>query len=109
MSNIDQMPAEQALWAYSSMLYDSQRAREALAQELDKVVATLRRELNIVIQQYTEVLDERNDWRRIAKCFAHFKICQSEKCAIYNLANREYDMFMQEVYENLQSCDDAKK
>jgi len=53
MSNVDQMPAEQALWAYSSMLYDSKQARELL-----------RRELNIVIQQYGEMTAERNYWKR---------------------------------------------
>jgi len=53
MSNLDQMPAEQALWAYSSMLYDSKQERELL-----------RRELNIVIQQYGEMTAERNYWKR---------------------------------------------
>lgn len=53
MSNVDQMPAEQALWAYSSMLYDSKQERELL-----------KRELNIVIQQYGEMTAERNYWKR---------------------------------------------
>ena len=53
MSNIDQMPAEQALWAYSSMLYDSR-------QQCD----SLRRELNIVIRQLTDLQD---DYQRLAK------------------------------------------
>ena len=53
MSNIDQMPAEQALWLYSSMLYDSR-------QQCD----SLRRELNIVIRQLTDLQD---DYRRLAR------------------------------------------
>lgn len=117
MSNPDNMPPEQALWAYSSMLYDSRQERDSL-----------RRELNIIIQQLTDLQadyqrlaqvmaevtgdqvvaeNERDNWRRIAKCFAHFKICQSEKCAIYNLAMREYESFMQDVYDNLKNCDNV--
>jgi hypothetical protein len=53
MSNLDQMPAEQALWAYSSMLYDSR-------QQCD----SLRRELNIVIQQ---LMDCQADYQRLAQ------------------------------------------
>jgi hypothetical protein len=53
MSNIDQMPAEQAIWAYSSMLYDSRQQCESL-----------RRELNIVIRQLTDLQD---DYQRLAK------------------------------------------
>jgi hypothetical protein len=53
MSNIDQMPAEQALWVYSSMLYDSR-------QQCD----SLRRELNIVIRQLTDLQD---DYQRLAR------------------------------------------
>jgi hypothetical protein len=53
MSNIDQMPAEQALWAYSSMLYDSRQQCESL-----------RRELNIVINQ---LMDCQADYQRLAK------------------------------------------
>jgi hypothetical protein len=55
MSNFDDMPAEQALWAYSSMLYDSQLERDSL-----------RRELNIVIQQ---LLDCQGDYKRLARDF----------------------------------------
>lgn len=53
MSNTDQMPAEQALWVYSSMLYDSR-------QQCD----SLRRELNIVIRQLTDLQD---DYQRLAR------------------------------------------
>jgi hypothetical protein len=53
MSNLDQMPAEQALWVYSSMLYDSR-------QQCD----SLRRELNIVIRQLTDLQD---DYQRLAR------------------------------------------
>jgi hypothetical protein len=52
MSNADDMPAEQAVWAYSSMLYDSRQERDSL-----------RRELNIVIQQ---LLDCQADYQRLA-------------------------------------------
>jgi len=55
MSNIDQMPAEQALWAYSSMLYDSRQQCESL-----------RRELNIVINQ---LMDCQADYQRLAKSY----------------------------------------
>jgi hypothetical protein len=51
----DDMPAEQALWAYSSMLYDSRQERDSL-----------RRELNIVIQQ---LLDCQADYQRLARDF----------------------------------------
>ena len=53
MSNFDDMPAEQALWAYSSMLYDSQQERDSL-----------RRELNIVIRQLTDL---QADYQRLAR------------------------------------------
>jgi hypothetical protein len=53
MSNLDQMPAEQALWVYSSMLYDSQQERDSL-----------RRELNIVIRQLTDL---QADYQRLAR------------------------------------------
>jgi len=55
MSNYDDMPAEQAVWAYSSMLYDSRQERDSL-----------RRELNIVIQQ---LLDCQADYQRLARDF----------------------------------------
>jgi hypothetical protein len=55
MSNFDDMPAEQAVWAYSSMLYDSRQERDSL-----------RRELNIVIQQ---LLDCQADYQRLARDF----------------------------------------
>ena len=51
--NLDQMPAEQALWAYSSMLYDTQQERDVL-----------RRELNIVIRQLTDL---QSDYQRLAR------------------------------------------
>jgi hypothetical protein len=51
----DDMPAEQALWAYSSMLHDSRQQCESL-----------RRELNIVIQQ---LLDCQGDYKRLARDF----------------------------------------
>ena len=53
MSNLDQMPAEQAIWAYSSMLYDSREQCESL-----------RRELNIVICQF---MDLQADYQRLAR------------------------------------------
>jgi hypothetical protein len=53
MSNFDQMPAEQALWAYSSMLHDSRQERDSL-----------RRELNIVICQLTDL---QADYQRLAR------------------------------------------
>jgi hypothetical protein len=53
--NADDMPPEQALWAYSSMLYDSQQERDSL-----------RRELNIVIQQ---LMDCQSDYQRLARDF----------------------------------------
>jgi hypothetical protein len=53
MSNPDQMPPEQALWAYSSMLYDSRQQCESL-----------RRELNIVIRQLTDL---QTDYQRLAR------------------------------------------
>ena len=56
MSNIDQMPAEQALWAYSSMLYDSREQCESL-----------RRELNIIINQFEEMASELKFWKRQAE------------------------------------------
>jgi len=56
VSNIDQMPAEQALWAYSSMLYDSQQERDSL-----------RRELNIVIRQLTDL---QADYQRLARAIS---------------------------------------
>ena len=49
------MPPEQALWAYSSMLYDSQQERDSL-----------RRELNIVISQ---LMDCQSDYQRLAKSY----------------------------------------
>jgi hypothetical protein len=52
MSNYDDMPAEQAVWAYSSMLYDSRQERDSL-----------RRELNIVITQLTDL---QADYQRLA-------------------------------------------
>ena len=55
MSNADDMPLEQAIWAYSSMLYDSRQERDSL-----------RRELNIVIQQ---LLDCQADYQRLARDF----------------------------------------
>jgi len=55
MMNADDMPAEQALWAYSSMLYDSQQERDSL-----------RRELNIVISQ---LIDCQSDYQRLAKSY----------------------------------------
>jgi hypothetical protein len=51
--NADDMPPEQAIWAYSSMLYDSRQERDSL-----------RRELNIVIQQ---LLDCQADYQRLAR------------------------------------------
>jgi hypothetical protein len=51
----DDMPPEQAIWAYSSMLYDSRQERDSL-----------RRELNIVIQQ---LLDCQADYQRLARDF----------------------------------------
>jgi len=56
MSNADDMPPEQALWAYSSMLYDSR-------QQCD----SLRRELNIIINQYEEMASELKFWKRQAE------------------------------------------
>lgn len=53
--NADDMPPEQALWAYSSMLYDSQQERDSL-----------RRELNIVISQ---LIDCQSDYQRLAKSY----------------------------------------
>jgi hypothetical protein len=53
--NADDMPPEQAIWAYSSMLYDSRQERDSL-----------RRELNIVIQQ---LLDCQADYQRLARDF----------------------------------------
>ena len=53
--NADQMPPEQALWAYSSMLYDSREQCESL-----------RRELNIVISQ---LMDCQADYQRLAKSY----------------------------------------
>jgi len=53
VSNMDQMPPEQALWAYSSMLYDSRQQCESL-----------RRELNIVIRQLTDL---QADYQRLAR------------------------------------------
>ena len=53
--NADNMPPEQALWAYSSMLYDSQQERDSL-----------RRELNIVISQ---LIDCQSDYQRLAKSY----------------------------------------
>ena len=52
MSNYDDMPAEQAVWAYSSMLHDSRQERDSL-----------RRELNIVINQLTDL---QGDYQRLA-------------------------------------------
>jgi hypothetical protein len=52
MSNYDDMPAEQAVWAYSSMLHDSRQERDSL-----------RRELNIVINQFTDL---QGDYQRLA-------------------------------------------
>jgi hypothetical protein len=52
MSNYDDMPAEQAVWAYSSMLHDSRKERDSL-----------RRELNIVITQLTDL---QTDYQRLA-------------------------------------------
>jgi hypothetical protein len=52
MSNFDDMPAEQAVWAYSSMLHDSREERNSL-----------RRELNIVINQLTDL---QGDYQRLA-------------------------------------------
>jgi hypothetical protein len=52
MSNYDDMPAEQAVWAYSSMLHDSRQERDSL-----------RRELNIVINQFTDL---QTDYQRLA-------------------------------------------
>lgn len=49
----DDMPAEQAIWAYSSMLHDSRLERDSL-----------RRELNIVISQLTDLQD---DYQQLAK------------------------------------------
>ena len=51
----DDMPPEQAIWAYSSMLHDSREQCESL-----------RRELNIVIQQ---LLDCQDDYKRLARDF----------------------------------------
>ena len=53
MSNYDDMPAEQAVWAYSSMLHDSRLERDSL-----------RRELNIVINQFTDL---QGDYQRLAR------------------------------------------
>jgi hypothetical protein len=63
MSNIDQMPAEQALHAYSSMLYDTQQQRDIL-----------RRELNIVIRQLTDL---QSDYQRLARAIE--KAANAEK------------------------------
>jgi len=51
--NADDMPPEQALWAYSNMLYDSR-------QQCD----SLRRELNIIIHQLTDL---QTDYQRLAR------------------------------------------
>ena len=51
--NANDMPPEQALWAYSSMLYDSQQERDSL-----------RRELNIIIHQLTDL---QTDYQRLAR------------------------------------------
>ena len=51
--NADDMPPEQALWAYSSMLHDSRQERDSL-----------RRELNIII---TQLSDLQTDYQRIAR------------------------------------------
>ena len=51
--NADDMPPEQALWAYSSMLYDSRQERDSL-----------RRELNIIITQLTDL---QTDYQRLAR------------------------------------------
>ena len=60
MSNYDDMPAEQAVWAYSSMLHDSRQERDSL-----------RRELNIVINQLTDLQADyqrlANEYERIAR------------------------------------------
>jgi len=49
----DDMPPEQAIWAYSSMLYDSREERDSL-----------RRELNIIIHQLTDL---QTDYQRLAR------------------------------------------
>jgi hypothetical protein len=51
--NADDMPPEQAIWAYSSMLYDSRQERDSL-----------RRELNIIINQMTDL---QTDYQRLAR------------------------------------------
>ena len=51
--NADDMPPEQALWAYSSMLHDSRQERDSL-----------RRELNIIITQLTDL---QTDYQRLAR------------------------------------------
>ena len=64
MSNYDDMPAEQAVWAYSSMLHDSRQERDSL-----------RRELNIVINQLTDL---QGDYQRLAReyeCIARAVFC----------------------------------
>jgi len=65
--NLDQMPDSQALYAYSTMLYDSRLERDSL-----------RRELNIVIQQYLEMTTERNYWKRQAELLSYTFIGKDE-------------------------------
>ena len=67
----DDMPAEQALWAYSSMLHDSRQQCESL-----------RRELNIVIQQ---LLDCQGDYKRLARDFE--RIANAVFCPDCKMAN----------------------
>ena len=62
--NADDMPPEQALWAYSSMLYDSQQERDSL-----------RRELNIIINQLTDL---QGDYQRLSR--EYDRIAQAVFC-----------------------------
>ena len=56
MSNADDMPDSQAVYAYSTMLYDSRLERDSL-----------RRELNIVIRQLTDL---QADYQRLARAIS---------------------------------------
>jgi hypothetical protein len=71
--NADDMPPEQAIWAYSSMLYDSRQERDSL-----------RRELNIVIQQ---LLDCQADYQRLARDFE--RIANAVFCPDCKMVNDE--------------------
>jgi|LakMenEpi03Aug12_release.lakeMendotaPanAssembly.Ray.scaffolds.fasta_scaffold31682_5 hypothetical protein len=72
--NPDDMTPEQAVWAYSSMLHDSRQERDSL-----------RREINIIIQQYTEMTIERNRWKQLCELFEEHYQCNlcEPACATY--------------------------